>query len=61
MEPDTRLARFVAAWLAPCVVVVGAVALGLVLFASADPWWPPMAGPAPGVVASPDNASIGHR
>ena len=61
MEPESRLARFVATWLAPGVVVVVAVVLGLVLFASPDPWWPPMAGPAPGVVGSPDEASIGHR
>lgn len=61
MDTESRPARLVADWLAPCLVVAFAMALGLFLFASKDPWWPTLAGPAPGVVAAPADTSIGHR
>ena len=61
MDQGSRFACFVADWLGPCAVVAVAFLLGLVLFASEEPWWPVMAGPAAGVVAGSDGAAIGHR
>ena len=61
MDQPSRIARFIDNWLGPCVVVGVALLLGLALFASEEPWWPPMAGPAPSVVAGPEGVSWGPR
>ena len=61
MDPEFRLDRFVANWLGPCLVVAAAMALGLALFASENRWWPALAGPAVGVMASPGGSANPHK
>ena len=61
MNLDRRRHRILSDWLVPSLVVAAAMVLGLALFASETSWWPPMAGPATGVIGAPTVAAVGSR
>ena len=61
MDPEFRFDRFVADWLAPGLVVVAAMALGLALFATESRWWAALAGPVSGMVSTPDRTPERHQ